>query len=575
MFNKITNLFGGNSNSNSNHQQQQQPQQHQQIPQQQRLNTSNRMPQMQMYQQQYPMQQQAFPQQQQMMYQQQMDYQMPAVYQLTPELEQWRHTEDAVVHAEKKETKESDAVLPKASECIDFKATFDSQPLVHLLTSQRKGLMVSVNETKMDNLDKDTCKADIICVIDVSGSMHGDKLANVKSTLNYLLEVLHGSRLAIVIFNTNASILMSFKTVNDDNIPRIKKIIEYIHELNSTNITAGVHLAQTLLGNRSTKNEVASLFLLSDGQHNQGPINNDLLFNGDFARSKAEYTLHCFGYGDDHDAKLMQSMAERKAGNYYFVNDIKRVDECFVDCLGMVTTSIASKGKITFKILPTAFFPEIRIVNTYSPYFTRVNDTTVTIDLANIYAGFKKDYVMEVELDAAKKPIEQPVQAIIAQMILEFRELGNPEVVKVEREFRIDIVPQSQAASVQTNLEVRKNFLRVLGAQTMKEAEQMRSSGKQKEAIEHLKKFKVQLASESVLAHDDLVSSLSEEMDNIIKMIENDLAGRANAFKTENFMMQQMNVYQNQCSAPIFEQKAMFANKKQATNMMNLKASKK
>jgi len=193
MFNKITNLFGGNSNSNSNHQQQQQPQQHQQIPQQQRLNTSNRMPQMQMYQQQYPMQQQqAFPQQQQMMYQQQMDYQMPAVYQLTPELEQWRHTEDAVVHAEKKETKESDAVLPKASECIDFKATFDSQPLVHLLTSQRKGLMVSVNETKMDNLDKDTCKADIICVIDVSGSMHGDKLANVKSTLNYLLEVLHG-----------------------------------------------------------------------------------------------------------------------------------------------------------------------------------------------------------------------------------------------------------------------------------------------------------------------------------------------------------------------------------------------
>ena len=127
----------------------------------------------------------------------------------------------------------------------------------------------------------------------------------VKSTMYNLLEVMHGHRIAIVIFDSTAELLMNFKNINAENSPNITRGIDSIQPRGSTNITAGVQMAQSLLGLRETKNSVCSIFVLSDGSHNCGDINNHLLFNNDILATKNEYTLTTFGYGDDHDAKLL------------------------------------------------------------------------------------------------------------------------------------------------------------------------------------------------------------------------------------------------------------------------------
>lgn len=44
--------------------------------------------------------------------------------------------------------------------------------------------------------------------------------------------------------------------------------------------------------------------------------------------------MHTFGYGNDHDAKLMSDIAELKRGYFYFVRDITTVDEAFINTLG-------------------------------------------------------------------------------------------------------------------------------------------------------------------------------------------------------------------------------------------------
>jgi len=46
------------------------------------------------------------------------------------------------------------------------------------------------------------------------------------------------------------------------------------------------------------------------------------------------YTIHTFGFGNDHDSKLMTSLSDLKDGKFYFVEKLDTVDECFVDCLG-------------------------------------------------------------------------------------------------------------------------------------------------------------------------------------------------------------------------------------------------
>ena len=58
--------------------------------------------------------------------------------------------------------------------------------------------------------------ADIICVIDTSGSMRGDKIALVKSTLKFLLKVLTPfDRFSLIEFNNYATRLWGLKNLTN------------------------------------------------------------------------------------------------------------------------------------------------------------------------------------------------------------------------------------------------------------------------------------------------------------------------------------------------------------------------
>ncbi len=566
MFKGFSNMFSNSSKKSQKPKQQQQTNS---------LNQDDQddQPQIQQVPRQQMFMQQNICQQQQMPMQYGGWEQPPAFHDLTEEIRQWKAVEDQLVKSQKKATEDSQVQQVDLTESLQVQFSVENEPLYTSSKPQRQGIMISLAETVMGAVDDDTCRADVVCIIDVSGSMHGEKLENVKKTLHYLLEVLVGSRLAIVVFDSDAQVMMNFKLVNDDNTPKIKQVIDHLHELNSTNITAGVKVSQELVGHRLTANPVCTMFLLSDGQHNIGPISNQLLFDGDFARTKTEYTLHSFGYGDDHDAKLMQGMAERKGGNYYFVNDITRVDECFVDCLGMVTTTLATKAKLKLRLLPTPYYPEIRILKTYGSYWTRESDIEASLSLHNIYAGIKKTYLLDVEFDAAKQLATSGVMPVIATIELEFIEISKATPTKISKSFQVLVVPENTKPQ-QKNFEVLKNIMRVRGAESMEVAENLRKAGSQKEALAVLQRFKEDLQREQLLAEDELSKSLLAQIEQLIEMVSNDINGVANAWKTENVMMQHKNLYMNEQSAPMFESKGMFANSKQTSNKMKLMSKK-
>ena len=59
---------------------------------------------------------------------------------------------------------------------------------------------------------------DLICVIDNSGSMNGQKIELVKDTLKFLIETLTPSdRLSIILFNSYATRVCGLKCVTPEN----------------------------------------------------------------------------------------------------------------------------------------------------------------------------------------------------------------------------------------------------------------------------------------------------------------------------------------------------------------------
>ena len=86
-----------------------------------------------------------------------------------------------------------------------------------------------------------------------------------------------------------------------------------------TNILSGLEKAiEILKNNNTTEDRVASLMLLSDGCDN---YNNDTQLAEALRKMTKglglSFTLHTFGYGYDHDPKIMNKLANLRDGSFF------------------------------------------------------------------------------------------------------------------------------------------------------------------------------------------------------------------------------------------------------------------
>jgi len=81
-------------------------------------------------------------------------------------------------------------------------------------------------------------------------------------------------------------------------------------------------------------------------------------------------------------------MSESKGGNYYFVNDIKKVDLCFMDCLGMMTSALGLNMIGIVKLQPSEIFQEIRFCKTFGPYWKDNGEIMKEFSFNAFYSGF-------------------------------------------------------------------------------------------------------------------------------------------------------------------------------------------
>ena len=210
---------------------------------------------------------------------------------------------------------------------------------------------------------------DLVCVIDTSGSMSGEKIALVRETLLYILEQLgEGDRLCLISFNSSASRLTHLMTAGNANKNELQNKIRSLDASGSTNIQSGLDLAFRTLQSRKYRNPVSSVLLLSDGQDDS--LKHDNVGNYLSRLSLTEvFTVNCFGFGAQHDAALMNEIAKFKDGALYFVENLQQVEEMFVDALGGLFSVIATQVEIRVRLVDR-IFEGVRIVKTYGEMWT-------------------------------------------------------------------------------------------------------------------------------------------------------------------------------------------------------------
>ena len=203
----------------------------------------------------------------------------------------------------------------------------DNTPFVINISSPQP----EINEKK--------CNADLICVIDISGSMQGEKIELVKESLKILIGMMDkNDRLALILFENHSDIFFDLNYLTDTIKKDLINKIDSIYAHGGTNILSGLEKAVEILKadkKAAEENRISSIILLSDGCDNY----SDEISLGESLKKLTKgsglcFTLHTFGYGYDHDPKIMNKLASIRDGSFFLVEDYNKVAEYFVSVLG-------------------------------------------------------------------------------------------------------------------------------------------------------------------------------------------------------------------------------------------------
>jgi hypothetical protein len=380
---------------------------------------------------------------------------------------------------------------------IDFNAKLQinmklKQKIVQVSSSSSLTLPMMV-ALRVDEL-KSSSKAniDLICVIDHSGSMKGEKLQLVKSTFEYLLKILtEKDRLCVIIFDDKASRVTRLMVMNEKGRLITRNKVNAIEPQGGTNISLGLCHAFQVLKQRKFVNQVTSLFLLSDGLDSgaydrvSGTLSlynlNDL------------FTINCFGYGNDHDPILMNSISKLKDGNFYFIDKVDTVDECFVDCLGALISVAAQDVSIVVKPEQSHVFKDVKLVKGYGgAQLWTTNNGCYCTGISQLISGLEKSYILEIQIPKTQKELNDVEKNIkVASVTVSFKPLGSLVNFEKTADLVVTFINEFEEVKDQEpDADVIVNHLRLRQAEILHDAMELSNVKKFEEARKLLQNFK-------------------------------------------------------------------------------------
>ncbi|XP_024541075.1 uncharacterized protein LOC112349971 [Selaginella moellendorffii] len=382
--------------------------------------------------------------------------------------------------------------------------------------------LVHLKAPKDDSLAAADARApvDLVTVLDVSGSMRGQKLELVKTAMEFVIRNLRQQdRLAIVSFSDEPKVHLGLKRMTHDGRAAALSAVEKLRSLGGTEIRPGLKAGFDLLSRRKNRNPVSSIMLLSDGMDNAITFKRCKVLPVDsyLEDCSERVPVHTFGFGSDHDPEAMLSIAEATGGSFCYVQEESTVQHAFAQCIGGLLSVVAQEVEVFIEASGGA---KIKSVEATAGMTAMDGDRAATVKLGSLYAEEERDILVELllpssdssslsmELLKVEGSFQDPGQSnktqLLATSSLVIQELKageEEEATKIEVDRQKNRVSASKAMAA----------ARKLGSGSLASAKQVLVDVKQK--IESSRAFG---------AGDGLSRRLVRELDELIQCMKRD-----------------------------------------------------
>ena len=415
----------------------------------------------------------------------------------------------------------TESVTTEASSFVNVPGSGDEQPTLTMkATSQndKVGFFSNQKTTKVcvtvqtlleDLAETSRAPIDLMLVMDISGSMSGQKLSDCKSTIDTVCTHLTSKdRLGLVSFASYAKLQVPACYMTAENKIMLKLKAKKLRSGGGTNLSGGLSLAAMEMALTDKPNPIRSIFLLTDGHANAGirnaadlvsmvqsfnaeelpPINEmDIAEHnggGDAATTaavsgsgvpprivvanKKPISLFCFGYGGDHNSQMLIGISNATpGGGYYFVERNSDVADAFGDAMGGLLSVVAQSAYVHISVPPEAVLKGVKILNVYHKQAVKRSETSYTVNLGDFYADESRDVLFEIHL-STDAPSDDAVPHV--KIALNYMDTVHKKPAAFGPiECKIHRPPNDEVSSPNGHVEVQ--WLRVQTVQAIEEAD--------------------------------------------------------------------------------------------------------
>ncbi|MEE9213968.1 MAG: VWA domain-containing protein [Thermodesulfobacteriota bacterium] len=336
-------------------------------------------------------------------------------------------------------------------------------------------VLMNINIKGKEVISTNRASLNIALVIDRSGSMaEKGKLEYAKKAAIKVINSLNSNdRLAIVAYSTNVETLFPLQEVN--NKRAAINAINSLYPTNSTNLSGGLNSGIDILKSYVEGNYINRVILLSDGLANVGIT--DIKHLSRIAGESVESGVHIttMGLGLNYDENLLTNIAEHGAGNYYFIESPTQLAGIFEKEFSELSLTVAKDPVLNIS-LPS----NIKLEEIYGYTYTRYGNV-VKIKMGDIFSGQERNILVRLRVPASKLGEQK-----LADIYLEFIEIGNEQSAKLAKQLNYIVSNDSNLVSENENNEVSTREVSLKAAKSLYDAATYYEKGEHKHALSTL-----------------------------------------------------------------------------------------
>lgn len=281
---------------------------------------------------------------------------------------------------------------------------------------------------------------ELTLVIDRSGSMKGERIANAKAAALLALERLRpGDRVSVVAFDQTAELVVPTSTLDDVAKADVRARIRGIRLGGDTCLSCGLELAEReiarggALARGAGDETVRRVLVLSDGAANVGAKDAPGLRALAARLRGLGATVSTIGVDVEFDERTLAAIASEGNGRHHFVAEPGGLPAIFAAEFDEVTASVAKDTELALELEPG-----VEVDQVFDRTFRR-EGRRLLVPLGAFAAGQEKTLLVKLRV-----PTDAAGTKPVARVGLAFRDLVKKKDASCEGTLALRVLPEGE-----------------------------------------------------------------------------------------------------------------------------------